>query len=315
MITKQQKARLTVFTVVSGLLLVLMLVILIYPSFRDKGLTYRIVFKGTSVNGLDIGAPVKYRGVAVGSVDRIRVNPRDLDSILVFIKISRVFRVKTDMVAAQGYAGITGQKYIDLSGGSQVAAPLQPDGVIPMARGLGEQAEDIVVSIESAVHNLNQVLGEENQTRIARFLANTEQSAAIVSRVLQSKEADLSRAVSSIGRAADEFSGATENLRKISGDLARLTAKLDQSAGVALETLTKRFSDQEMGRVIANLDAFVGGASASLKRVEDVLLTQQQDLRRMVENMSTAIENLSTFSRALVEDPAALLRGGRKVKK
>jgi phospholipid/cholesterol/gamma-HCH transport system substrate-binding protein len=315
MITKQQKARLTVFTVVSGLLLVLMLGVLIYPSFRDKGLTYRIVFKGTSVNGLDPGAPVKYRGVAVGSVGRVRVHPRDLDSIVVFIKISRGFRVKTDMAAAQAYAGITGQKYIDISGGSQAAAPLKPDGEIPTARGLGEQAEDIVVTIESAVHNLNQVLGEENQKRIAQFLANTEQSAAIVSRVLKSKEEDLSLAVDNIGRAAEEFSGATENLRKISGDLARLTAKLDQSAGLALDSIAKRFSDQEMGRVIANLDAFVGGASTSLRRVEDVLLAQQQDLRRMVESMSAAIDNLSLFSRSLVEDPAALLRGGRRVKR
>ena len=315
MITKQQKARLTVFTVVSGLLLVLMLGLLIYPSFRDKGLNYRIVFKGTSVNGLDPGALVKYRGVAVGSVHRVEVNPGDLDSILVFIKISRGFRVRTDMAASQSYAGITGQKFIDLSGGSPAAAPLKPGGEIPTARGLGEQAEDIVVTIESAVHNLNQVLGEENQKRIAQFLANTEQSAAIVSRVLKSKEENLNRAVDNIGRAAEEFSGATANLRKISADLGRLTAKLDESAGVALDNLIKRFSDQEMGRVIANLDAFVGGASASLKKVEDVLLTQQQDLRHMVESMSSAIENLSTFSRALVEDPGALLRSGKKVKR
>jgi len=315
MITKQQKTRLTAFTAVSVLILVILLGVLIYPSFRDRGMAYRVDFRGSSVNGLDIGAPVKYRGVAVGSVDRIQVNPKDLDSILVTIKISRVFKVKTDMTAAQTFAGITGSKFIEISGGTPGSAVLPPGGEIPMARSLGEQAEDIVATIEEAAQNLNRLLGDENQKRISQFLANTEQSAAIVSRVLQAKEEKLALAVDNIQKAAEEFSGAAADLRKISSDLGRLTAKLDQSAEVALDSIAKRFSDEEMGRVIGNLDAFVGGASASLRRVEDVLLAQQQDLRRMVESMSAAIDNLSLFSRTLVEDPAALLRGGRRIKR
>jgi len=315
MITKQQKARLTAFTAISVVLLVILLGVLIYPSFRDRGIPYRIDFRESSVNGLDIGAPVKYRGVEIGNVDRIQVNPKDLDSILVQVKISRVFKVKTDMIAAQTFAGITGQKFIEISGGTPASEVLRPGGEIPMARSLGEQAEDIVATIEEAAHNLNRLLGDENQKRISQFLANTEQSAAIVSRVLQAKEESLSRAVDNIQKAAEEFSGAAADLRKISSDLGRLTAKLDQGAGVALDSIAKRFSDEEMGRVIGNLDAFVGGASTSLKHVEDVLLAQQQDLRRMVDSMSAAIDNLSLFSRTLVEDPAALLRSGRRVKR
>ena len=315
MITKQQKARLSVFTAVSVTLLLVILGALIYPSFRDKGQTYNINFTGTSVNGLDIGAAVKYRGVQVGSVVRIRVNPVDLDSILVSIKVIRVFPIKKDMTATLTYAGITGQKFIEISGGSQAVARLPAGGVIPTARGLGEKAEDIVANIDAAVHNLNVLLGEENQKRISQFLANTEQSAAIVSRVLKSKEDSLSRAVVEVEKAAQGFSGAAEDLRTITGNLGRLTAKLEQSAGVALDNLTKRFSDQEMGRVIVNLDGFVGTASSSLKKIEDMLLVQQQDLRRMIESLGAAIENLSLFSRALLEDPALLLRSGKKVKK
>jgi phospholipid/cholesterol/gamma-HCH transport system substrate-binding protein len=315
MITKQQKARLSVFTAVSVTLLLVILGALIYPSFRDKGQTYNINFTGTSVNGLDLGAAVKYRGVQVGSVARIRVNPVDLDSILVSIKVIRVFPIKKDMTATLTYAGITGQKFIEISGGSQAAARLPAGGVIPTARGLGEKAEDIVANIDAAVHNLNVLLGEENQKRISQFLANTEQSAAIVSRVLKSKEDNLSRAVVEVEKAAQGFSGAAEDLRTITGNLGRLTAKLEQSAGVALDNLTKRFSDQEMGRVIVNLDGFVGTASSSLKKIEDLLLLQQQDLRHMIESLGAAIENLALFSRALLEDPALLLRSGKKVKK
>jgi hypothetical protein len=59
----------------------------------------------------------------------------------------------------------------------------------------------------------------------------------------------------------------------------------------------------------------VSTASSSIKKIEDVLLVQQKDLRDMVQGLAAAIENLSLFSRELVEDPTALLRSGKKGKK
>jgi phospholipid/cholesterol/gamma-HCH transport system substrate-binding protein len=315
MITKQQRARLAVFTVVSTILLAVFLGVLVYPSFRDRGESYRVNFKGTSVNGLDVSAAVKYRGVAIGRVDRIQVNPDDLDSILVEMKIVRGFPVRRDMAATLTYTGITGTKFVEISGGSGSSEDLPPGGEIPMSRGLGEKAEDIVANIDEAVKNLNVLLGPGNQERFAQFLAKTEQSADVVSRVLQSKEENLSRAVVNIEKASEVFGGTIESLKKISTDLGRLIAKLDETGTAALDNLGKRFSDEEMGRVIRGLDGFVSTASSSIKKIEDVLLVQQKDLRDMVQGLAAAIENLSLFSRELVEDPTALLRSGKKGKK
>jgi phospholipid/cholesterol/gamma-HCH transport system substrate-binding protein len=315
MITKQQKARLAVFTGVALALLAVFLGILLYPSFRDKGLPYSVNVKGTSVNGLDVGAEVKYRGVEVGKVNRIRVNRDDLDAVLVDLRIIRSFPVKTDMVATLAYAGITGAKFVELSGGTGTSEDLSPGGEIPLSRGLSEKAEDIVANIDLAVQRLNALLGPQNQERIAQFLSKTEQSSEVVARVLQSKEANLSRAVENIEHASEEFRGTIESLRKISADLSGLTAKLNESGASALENLGRRFSDEEMGRVIRSLDDFVGKASSSVNTIESVFLTQQRDLQQMVQNLAGAIENLSQFSRELAEDPGALLRSGKRGKK
>jgi len=314
MITKEQKIRLSIFTTASLALLLLFLALLIVPKLKSRVNPYLLNFKGTSVNGLLVGAPVKYQGVEVGSVKQIAVHPDDLASIRVKLDISKSFPVKTDMSATMTFAGITGSKFIELAGGTNEAKGLAPGSEIPMARGLGEKAEDILANIDRAVRNINDVLGPENQKRISAFLENTEQSAAIVSGVLQAKKENLGNAITNIEKAALDFGAVTENLRRISGDLGGLTSKLDANAGEALDNLNKRFSDAEMGKVLRNLEAFIETASSSLQKIEDVVLVQQTGLRTTVDSLGEAIDNLSKFSRNLMEDPTLFLRS-RKVKK
>jgi phospholipid/cholesterol/gamma-HCH transport system substrate-binding protein len=314
MITKEQKIRLSVFTTASLALFLLFLALLITPKLKSRGSPYLINFKGTSVNGLLVGAPVKYQGVEVGSVKQIEVHPDDLASIRVELDINKYFPVKTDMSATMTFAGITGSKFIELAGGTNEAVDLAPGGEIPMARGLGEKAEDILVNIDGAVRRINDLLGPENQKRISAFLENTEQSAAIVSDVLQAKKQNLGNAISNIEKAALDFGAVTENLRRISGDLGGLTSKLDANAGEAMDNFNKRFSDAEMGKVLRNLEAFIEIASSSLQKIETVLIVQQTDLRTTVDSLGAAIDNLSKFSRDLLEDPTLFLRS-RKVKK
>lgn len=314
MITKEQRTRLFIFSVVALGLLVVFLALLIVPQIKARGVPYFIGFKNTSVNGLLVGAPVKYQGVEVGKVRQIRVLPDDLSAIQVELEIEKGFPVRTDMTATMTYAGITGSKFIELAGGTSAAARREPGGEILSARSLGEKAEDIVGNIDQAVRRINELLGDENQKRINQFLQNTEKSATIISEVLEAKRENLSNAITNIEKAALDFGAVTENLRRITSDLGGLTGKLNENAAQAIDNINKRFSDEEMGKVLKNLQGFIEATSSGMKKVEDFIFLQQTDLRGTVDLMGLAIDNLSKFSRALVEDPMLFLRS-RKVKK
>jgi ABC-type transporter Mla subunit MlaD len=222
--------------------------------------------------------------------------------------------MKIDMNATMTYAGITGSKFIELAGGTNRSERMPPRGEIPTAKGLGEKAEDIVASIDLAVRRINELLGDANQRRISQFLEKTEKSAAVVSDVLEAKRENLSNAITNIEKAALDFGAVTENLRRITNDLGGMTGKLNANAAQAMDNLSKRFSDEEMGKVVKNLEGFIEIASSSLTKIENALLVQQADLRQTVESMGATIDNLSKFSRELVEDPTMFLRS-RKVKK
>jgi len=314
MITKEQKVRLEIFSAASLALLIFLLALLLVPAFKNKGVPYFINVKGASVNGLSIGAPVKYQGVDIGKVGEVQVNPADLNSILVIVRIVRSFPVKRDMTATITYTGITGSKFIEITGGSQISPDIVEGGEILMVRGLGERAEDIVGELEGAIRSINALLSPTNRAKLNATLDAGQRSAEVVTRVLEGKETNLSGAIVNIEKAALDFGAVTENLRKITADLGGLTGNLDAKASAVLDSLNQRFSRDEMGKVETNVEKFVADASKSLNTIESVLLIQQADLRRTIENLGLVVDNLAKFSRILVEDPSMLITGKKEKK-
>lgn len=313
--TKEQKVRLGLFLIVSLVVFVVTIGFFLVPKLREAGNIYFINFKETSVNGLFVGAPVKYQGVEVGSVSRLLVNPRDINSILVYTKTTREFSVKTDMTATLMYMGITGQKFVELSGGSNESENLESNGEILTRRGLGEKAEDIVSNIDNAVQGISNLLDTENQERISLFLKNVEKSSDIVANVLETRKESLEESVANIQKASQSFSDVSENLRKVTEDLGKITEKIEANSGEAFDNINKRFSDEEMGKLLTNLQTFIETASTSINKIETVFIYQQEGLRNTLDHLSEAIGNLSQFSRELTEDPTLFLRTRREKKK
>jgi len=111
---KSQKVKFTVGLFVSaGIALALISIIWLGMSrYLEKG-NYYVIYFNESVQGLNIDSPVKYRGVAIGRVDKIGVAP-DSRLIEVVIKIESGMKLGPDMVAQLKAVGITGSMFIEL---------------------------------------------------------------------------------------------------------------------------------------------------------------------------------------------------------
>ena len=75
-----------------------------------------------SVSGLNLHAPVRSRGVAVGSVREISLDPANPERVRLVLEVEQGTPVKEDSVAILGVQGLTGLAYVELSGGTRGVA-------------------------------------------------------------------------------------------------------------------------------------------------------------------------------------------------
>lgn len=314
MITKQQKFRLGVFLVVSIVLLTSIFAVFVIPKLKSRGDLYYINFKGMSVNGVNKGAAVKYQGVSIGKVMDLEVNAEDLDSIIITVKIRTGFPVKEDMGAALTYAGITGLKFIEISGGSLKSKTVEPGGWILASRGLGEKAEDIVLNVDSVVSALNDLLNPENRKRITNIIANLEKTTGVVSNILEKRENKIISSLDKLDKTLENVNKVTAKMDRfmdmLNGEMENLKlGKISDDTLAVLKALKKRLSKEEMGRVLGNIDKFIVTAEKSIRRIDSYLHDLEIEITRTLANLRDSMDNISRFTRELTEDPSLLLRG------
>lgn len=102
------------------------------PGSHDD-VVYRIHFP-ESVSGLTAGDQVKYRGVDVGTVKSILIDPDNSRLVLVEVRLRKETPVKTDTRASLALKGLTGAVFIELNGGDPAAQTLlaaTPRGKVP----------------------------------------------------------------------------------------------------------------------------------------------------------------------------------------
>jgi phospholipid/cholesterol/gamma-HCH transport system substrate-binding protein len=102
------------------------------PGHHDD-VVYRIHFP-ESVSGLTIGDPVKFRGIDVGTVKAMLIDPDNSRLVLVDVRLRKETPVKTDTRASLAMKGITGVVFVELNGGDPAAKTLlavTPEGKVP----------------------------------------------------------------------------------------------------------------------------------------------------------------------------------------
>ncbi len=312
MITKEQKRRLSIFVILSTIILGSILFMLIYPKLKGKGEIYIIDFKNKSVNGLNKGSDVKYQGVKVGKVDDIEVNKDDLSSILVYIELKNGFPVKKDMTATLQYAGITGLKYIEIEGGMSSSEELYPGSKINVGKGFGEKAENIVKNIDMAIKNVNKLIGDKNEKKIKGLLENLEKSSGIVKTVLGSKRETVSNALNNIEKASNKITNVVEDLNRFTKKLNSLTDQLDikkitENFNKMVVNISDRFSRKELGKVLANIDLMVKATTTGVKKLDMSVQKIENNFSRAMENLRESLDNITKFTRDIAEDPTSLL--------
>src|SRR2546425_1821050 len=100
-------------------------IVVISGGLGGATVSHRAYFK--FAGGVQAGAPVRYGGMLVGNVRRVRVDPGNSTRIENELTVNRDAPLKNHIVAKISTPGPVTDNYIEISTGSEHPTPLPPD--------------------------------------------------------------------------------------------------------------------------------------------------------------------------------------------
>jgi phospholipid/cholesterol/gamma-HCH transport system substrate-binding protein len=322
-LTRGQKVRLGVFLVVGVTLIVGTLGVLIGLAALEKRDVYYIRLPG--VGGLSAGAQVRYHGLRVGRVEDMRITPGDVESVRVSIAIDEATPIKADTTAVLEMQGVTGLRYIELTGGTNDAAALVPGSTIPSMGStlelLSERATSIAEKIERITTRLAVLTEGIAGERIGRVVDEVEATITTLRTLVEESAEPARDAIAKTNGLLDDLRGlataATTAVTEVGATFRRARDWIDPeqvsralgSLERAARSADRRLGDDEAGALVAALVKLADGANTTLGRADLTLLQIKDDLLRALDELVVGAEAFAEFANLLREDPAALIRG------
>jgi ABC-type transporter Mla subunit MlaD len=245
-----------------------------------------------SVQGLETGAFVKYRGVRIGSVGDITIAP-DGRHIAVELELdrekSRHFAIgdhAKQLRARLAIIGITGLKLIDLEPANHVPPPVltfpTPPNYIPARRSLVSDLEGIFERVDDKLPRA-----------IDRAVATLEILEALA---VDARHAELPARIAN----------AADRVASIATDLGHTVRRLDQRAGSSAKKL-----DSILDRIQApdGLLASARRAMESLGAVGRNAMSSTGDLDRTFRELRDAARAVRGFFNDLSRQPDMIVKG------
>ncbi|HEX3759374.1 MAG TPA: MlaD family protein [Kofleriaceae bacterium] len=256
---------------------------------------YRTYFD-ESVQGLDVGAPVKYRGVRIGNVSQIAIAP-DRKHVAVGLAVLADEAERLGLAEANpalrtqlSSQGLTGVKFVEIdftdpAANPPPALPFPPGAHYVPARtstiksleeslqSVGDRLPDLVDRAVSTLTKLEAMLDELRGAGVPRRLADAVAGIDAAASGVRQLTQHLDRA-----RLGDR---AASTLGRLDGAIGRLDAALGQVGGEhGLIASVRRAADS-----LGNLGAGATGSTAELERVLHEIGDAALAFRELVEDI------------------------------
>lgn len=269
------------------------------------------VYTRESVAGLSVDSTVKYRGVDVGRVKEVILNPENAEEVRVTLDIVGGTPIKIDTQAVLVTQGLTGLVTLNLTGGSRESPPLTPvsgqaypvitsvpsllgrlDGTL--ANLLSEQGlSTLVANLNGLAHNASSALDEDNRKVLKQILKDLSE----VTKVLAERSGQIDRGVQQAVQAADQSVRVTEQLGK---QLPTLVDRLSRSAA-GLQQMT-----EDLSRTSRSVGEMVGASRPGIEQFSRQTLA---DAGSLVTELRQLTATLNRVAQQVERQPNVLVLG------
>jgi phospholipid/cholesterol/gamma-HCH transport system substrate-binding protein len=270
---------------------------------------YTVYFQNQSLEGLQIGSPVRMQGIKVGKVEDYTILPDRPGTVRVSLEVDRRTPVLEGVQAVISRNLLTGLAAVDLTntGPSRVplmrvpegeTAPVIQEGVADLSR-VAELVEDLGRTGHESLKRLNTLLADDNQRALAATLRNLSALTADLRQTVPEVNATLGAARQAAERLQDTGAEMGQVVREGGAHLARLSSAAERTLAEADATL--KSARTSLGRMEQEL----GGIALSLRISADLAT---QEVEATGQSLRQAGEALQAAGRELA-DPVRILYG------
>jgi paraquat-inducible protein B len=315
MAVEKSYARLGLFIVVA-VVVILATAVLFIQRMRTRAVIALVTYTTENVSGLDVSSPVRYRGVPVGRVTDIRVDPRETTVEIDFevflnrlntigFNVSRVQKLTELGSVARNLRAqiignpVTGEAYLllDVPKNPPPAMTLGFKPTLPyvpsmpsMRATVQDRLPAVLDRAEATLQTLREIVGRipESLDRSDRFFTNLDRIAR--DSELPTLSADSRKFFTTTSAQVEQIRSEMDGLVGTQGALIKFT----EEARAAIK------------------DADFPATTQSTRDAADSSRLAAEDLRRSMPAIRDSLEQMRELARQLEEQPESVVYGPRK---
>lgn len=298
------------------LLLLAMLAALALWLTRDtSGQRLYDISSAEAVSGLQPQAGVRYKGVQVGRVTSITLDPQTRGNVLVRIAVQDNAPITSTTFASLGFQGVTGLAFVQLDDSDASSQALATSSThvarIPMRAGLmsrlTDQGSRLLGQLDQASQRLNDLLDPQNQKALVQAVNNLSGAAANLGQLTRHADLVLTgrgpEGSPSLPRLAAE---AQSSFKSIQATAERLRDSADVVKGAADNFRRTTTRMNEVGGTLDRINRSTEALAASSTALNATLLPR---LARTTDEAARTVRQFGRVAEDLAEQPQSLLLG------
>lgn len=293
------------------------------PSDETAVERYLIYFD-ESVLGLNIDAPVKYKGLSVGKVIKLGIHKEDTQQIEVLVEVLETTPINTTTVAQLTSQGITGLSYINLSirpnknnvklvakdGEKYPVIRTIPSLLIKFEKTIG----DISASLSDTLMKMQELLDSKNQQEFTNLMKNSNALLRDSDHLVQKLDSSLDeKSVAAMRQTMKNMENASRKLDEMMPRINRLvdnTVAWEENNSKSFEAIKNSYAG-----IQASMASFKNAVDSGQLNIKDITADTIPALNNTLLEMQQLMVKMQDVLEKYEKSPADAIFSQEEIKK
>jgi phospholipid/cholesterol/gamma-HCH transport system substrate-binding protein len=301
----------------------------VWGGVGRSGVSHRAYFKFSG--GVQQGTAVRYGGMRVGTVQRVRIDAGDSTRIEIDFVVDPGTPIKADSVARLSSLGPLSDNYIEISTGTDRAALVPPGGVLTSSESvglaqLGDTIQSLVPQVQQALEKLtlnldslqttvgraNDLLNDSNRSNVGQALARAndllnDRNRSNLSESLNNFNGLLGDSRPRVSTGLTNISEASARLVPLLDDVKKTSARADQMLSNLDSALSENRPDLRAS--VTQLREVLANSTAVMDQLQAIMNQDAVDIDEILQDMRLSAANIRSLTETIKSSPASLIRG------